>query len=131
MRKRVQIPPTLSQVPPTVWIGLAGVAVVWIGIQIGGWWVTFLVGLATGLALPRVRQSLVVALVVGALGWGLPLALLASSAPVGEVAAAVAALAGLPAAVGATVVILATPLVGCLMSVLGAWVGLTGKRLLP
>ncbi len=121
----------MAQIPPTLWIGFAGVAVIGLFGQIGWWWVTFLVGLALGVALPRARRALVVALVVGALGWGLPLALLAVSAPVGGVAAAVAGLVGLPAAVGTMVVILATLLVGCILSVVGAWVGLTGRRLLP
>jgi hypothetical protein len=129
MRKMAQMSPMLSQVPPTLWIGLAGVAMVWLGGQLGGWWVTFLVGLAIGMALPR--RALALAGAVGALGWGLPLALLALSAPVGGVAGAVAGLVGLPAAIGALVVILATLLVGCLLSVVGAWVGLTGRRLLP
>lgn len=131
MRKMAPMPPALSQIPPVLWIGLASVAVVWVGGQIGWWWVTPLVGLALGLALPQARRALVVALIIGALGWGLPLALLAVSAPVGGVAAAVAGIVGLPAAVGAIAVILATPLMGCILSVVGAWVGLTGRRLLP
>jgi len=131
MHKVARTSLTLSRLPPTLWIGLLGTAVVWIGDQIGWWWVTFLVGLAIGIALRQARQALAVALTVGGLGWGLPLALLAASAPVGGVALVVASLAGLPAAVGATVVILATPLVGCILSVVGTWLGLTGARLLP
>jgi hypothetical protein len=43
----------------------------------------------------------------------------------------VAGLVGLPAAGGAIVVILATLIVGAILSVVGAWVGLTGRRVLP
>jgi hypothetical protein len=134
MRNLLRTLPRLSPMPPalwTLWIGLAGVAVTWLVSHIGWWWVTFLVGLALGVTIPLARRALLVALVVGALGWGLPLALLAVSAPVSGVAAAVASLVGLPAAGGAIIVILVTPLVGCILSVVGAWVGLSGKRLLP
>jgi hypothetical protein len=122
--------PALRKLAPALGAGGAGVVVIWLGGLLGWWWLTPLVGLALGLALSPTRRALLVALIAGGLGWGLPLALLALSAPVAPLAAAVEGVVGLPAAGGALVV-LVTLLVGAGLSVVGAWVGTTGKQLVP
>jgi hypothetical protein len=111
-------------------IGIIGLGLIWLGGQIGWWWITPLVGGVIGIVLRPVWLALVVALAVGGLGWGLPLALLAASAPVGQVASAVESVIGLTAT-GGLVIMLATVLLGCILSGVGAWVGIAGKRLFP
>jgi hypothetical protein len=98
-----------------------GVAFVWLCNAFGLWWVTFILGLLVGLLL-RGMDAFGAAVLIGGLGWGLPLLLQALHAPVGQVAATVAILVGLGSA-GGPLVILLTILLGVLLCVVGAWLG--------
>jgi hypothetical protein len=98
-----------------------GVALVWLCNAFGLWWVTFILGLLVGLLL-RGMDAFGAAVLIGGLGWGLPLLLQALHAPVGQVAATVAILVGLGSA-GGPLVILLTILLGVLLCVVGAWLG--------
>ncbi len=88
-------------------LGVSGLALTWLSGQVGWWWVTPLVGVLIGLLLRPAWLALVTSLAAGGLGWGLPLALLAFTAPVGRLAAAVEAVFRLPAT-GGTIIILLT-----------------------
>lgn len=109
-------------------IGITGLALTWLGVQSGWWWLTPIAGLLIGLLLRPARLALLVALVAGMLGWGLPLAILAFTQPVGPLAAAVESVVGLPSSGGAVIIILTVAL-GGVLCVVGAWVGIAGKGL--
>ena len=113
-------------------IGIIGLALTWLSGLVGWWWVTPLVGVLIGLLLRPAWLALVTSLAVGGLGWGLPLALLAFTVPVGRLAAAVDALfdglIGLPAT-GGTLIILLTVVVGGVLSLVGTWVAIAARRL--
>lgn len=113
-------------------IGIIGLALIWLSGQVGWWWVTPLVGVLIGLMFRPAWLALVTSFAVGGLGWGLPLALLAFTAPVGRLAAAVDALfdarIGLPATSGALIILL-TVVVGGVLSLVGTWVGIAGRNL--
>jgi hypothetical protein len=109
-------------------IGIIGLALTWLSGLVGWWWVTPLVGVLIGLLLRPAWLALVTSLAVGGLGWGLPVALLAFTAPVGHLAAAVDALIGQPATGGALIILL-TVVVGCMLSLVGTWVGIAVRRL--
>jgi hypothetical protein len=113
---------------PSGWLaaGLAATVLVAAGASLGWWFVPFLVGLVGGLASRYGRLRLPTAaaamLLVAAVGWAVPLAWAAAAGlPVRKVAAAVAALAGLPA--HASVIIAVTLLVAVLQASAGLWVG--------
>ena len=113
-------------------IGVIGLALTWLGGLVGWWWVTPVVGVLIGLLLRPAWLALVTSLAVGGLGWGLPLALLAFTAPVGRLAAAVDALfdglIGLPTTGGALIILL-TIVVGGVLSLVGTWVAIAARRL--
>jgi hypothetical protein len=109
-------------------LGVSGLALTWLSGQVGWWWVTPLVGVLIGLLLRPAWLALVTSLAAGGLGWGLPLALLAFTAPVGRLAAAVEAVFRLPAT-GGTIIILLTVVFGCVLSLVGTWVGIAGRNL--
>ncbi len=113
----------------TLLLASAGVALTWLGGQLGWWWATPVIGLAIGIVMRPAWLGIAVALVVGGLGWGLPLTFLAMSAPVGQLASVVERVIGLTAT-GGLVIVLATISLGCVLSLVGAWVGIAGKRLL-
>ncbi len=99
-----------------------GIALVWLCNAFGLWWATFILGLLVGLLL-RGMNAFGAAALIGGLGWGLPLLLQALHAPVGQVAATVAILVGLGSS-GGPLVILLTILLGVLLCVVGAWLGI-------
>jgi hypothetical protein len=104
----------------------AGIAVAWLGEAAGLWWLTFVVGVAIGLAVRRSRTSLLASSLAGALGWGLPLAWLALFAPVGRAAAVVSGVFGVE---GGALAIGLTVLLGVLLATTGAWLGSAARRL--
>lgn len=108
--------------------GLVSLALIWIGSPLGWWWLATCVGLALGILLRPAWLALVTAFVVSGLGWGLPLVRLAVSAPVGRVALAIESVIGLTSS-GGVVIILITILLGCLLGILGTWVGIAAKGL--
>src|SRR2546428_13711090 len=73
-------------------IGLSGLALTWLSGLVGWWWVTPIVGVLIGLLLRPAWLALGTSFAAGGLGWGLPLALLAFTAPVGRLAGAAFAL---------------------------------------
>lgn len=109
-------------------LGIAGIVVVWAGSLAGLWWVATPTGLAIGLLVPRTGTALVVAAVVGVLGWGIPLAVQALSVPIGRTAAVVAGIMGLGS--NGAIVVVVTLVVALLFAIAGAWVGSAIRRLL-
>lgn len=103
---------------------LGGTVIIWVSNVFGLWWITTLVGLMISLAI-RPKWAVSVSLLVGALGWGLPLIYqsVVLAFPIMRTAAVVADLVRIGAASGA-LIILATLLVGALLSVSGTWVGI-------
>lgn len=109
-------------------IGVTALALTLLGVQSGWWWLTPIAGLLIGFLMRPARLALLVALVVGAIGWGVPLAILALGAPVGAIAAAVASVIGLPPS-GGSIIIVLTVVFGGILCVVGAWVGIAGRGL--
>lgn len=72
--------------------------------------------------------AMVISLVVGGLAWGLPLALLAFNTPLVRIAVAVEAAIGLTATDGA-ILVLFTVALGCVLSIVGTWVGIAVRSL--
>jgi hypothetical protein len=103
----------------------AGAAV---GVGLGYWWVTSLVGLAIGAILPWPRLGLGAAALAGLVAWGGPIAWQATHLPVTRTAEVVAAIMGL-AGLGAVGPIAITLLVGVLLCWSGAWVGSAAREL--
>lgn len=111
-----------------VLIALIGIAVNWLALLAGWWWITLAIGLLIGIFLRPAGAGLLTSLCVGALGWGLPLAVLALNAPVTKVASAVESAVGLSATGGVAILVL-TVVLGCILSLAGAWVGIAGRRM--
>jgi hypothetical protein len=109
-------------------IGIIGIAINWLALLAGWWWLTPIIGLAIGLLLRPAGVGFLTSLCAGGLGWGLPLAVLAANAPVGRVANAVEGIVGLFSTGGVAILVLTIAL-GCILSVLGTWVGVAGRRL--
>ncbi len=87
----------------------------------GLWWVTFVTGLMLGLLLRRARRALASGLASGALAWGVPLAWLSLSAPVGGMAIVVSGILGIRGSPWPAIAL--TVALGALLSVTGAWLG--------
>jgi len=129
MKYRSSVPRSGAHQPVVlIIIGIMSLALIWIGSLLSWWWLTACVGLALGLLLRSTWLALGSSFVVSGLGWGLPLARLAASAPAGRVALAVESVIGLTST-GGLVIILITILLGCLLSLLGTWVGIAVKGL--
>ncbi len=105
--------------------GAAGAVVVWIGAGTGVWQLTPVVGLALGLGLGG-REGFGAAAVSSFAGWAIPLAIRALSLSIGPTAAVVGGILGLGAHNG-TVVIVATPILGALLGLAGAWIGTAAR----
>lgn len=110
-----------------VLIGGSSIAINWLALQIGWWWITPLTGLLIGFALRPASLGLLTSLCVGGLGWGLPLAVLALNAPVKNVANAVESVVGLSSTGGVAIIVLTVTL-GCILSIAGTWVGVAGRK---
>ena len=110
-----------------VLIAIIGIAINWLALLAGWWWITPVIGLLIGLFLRPAGVGLLASLCAGGIGWGLPLALLAINAPVTGVANAVESAVGLSATGGAAILVL-TIVLGCILSLVGAWVGVAGRR---
>ena len=113
-------------------IGVVGLGLIWLSGLLGWWWVTPIVGLLIGLLIRPALPALMTSLAAGGLGWGLPVALLAFTAPVGRLARAIDALfdglIGLPTT-GGGLIILLTVLLGGVLSLVGTWVAIAARRL--
>lgn len=110
-----------------VLIAILGIAIDWLALLAGWWWITPAIGLLIGLFLRPAGVSLPIALCIGGLGWGLPLAALALNAPVTRVAGAVESVVSLSATGGVAIFVLTIAL-GCILSIVGAWVGVAGRK---
>ena len=109
---------------PLLWVAIvAGWALVVVTQPMGLWWMTVVCGLGLGLLVPGWRAG-VGALLVGALGWGIPLLWESQGAPVGSVADVLGGLLGIPGAAAVVV----TLLVSVVLALAGAWVGIAGRR---
>jgi hypothetical protein len=97
-------------------------------IAAGAWWAALPVGGALGLVL---RGWAVPALAgaAGLVGWGIPLAVSALSAPVGPMAVVIGGVLGVRGAAGGVAALAATLLLGTLLGLAGAWVGASIRRL--
>lgn len=109
-------------------IGVVSIAINWLALLAGWWWLTPATGLLIGLILRSTGLSLLTSLCTGGLSWGLPLAVLAINAPVKSVASAVESVVGFSATGGIAILVL-TIVLGCVLSLTGTWVGLTSRRL--
>lgn len=114
--------------PPSAWIlaGVVGTIVVAAGAAVGAWFMPFVIGVLTGIAMRwggwRLRVTAPAVALMAALGWGLALWLPAwRGLPVGATARTIAALAGLPAF--AVVAIAATVAVSVVQGLAGLWLG--------
>jgi hypothetical protein len=104
---------------------VAGWALVVVSQPMGLWWMAVVCGVGLGLLVPGWRAG-VGALLVGLLGWGIPLLWQARNTPVDTVAGVLGGLLGVPAA--AAVVL--TLLVSVLLALVGAWLGIAVRRAL-
>jgi len=103
-------------------LAAAGGLVTAAGLTQGWWWPAFGLGLGLGLATGRRARALAGGVVLGAIGWGLPLGLLLAAVPEARrLALVLSAILGARAA-GVPAVAL-TLLTGCLLAVTGAWLG--------
>lgn len=109
-------------------VAVAGLIVALAGVLLGAWWAPLLVGLACGVALPRVRIAVPVGAVCGLVAWLLPLAMLEVRYGLTPSADALAAIMGFGHA-GAVPVVL-TLLVGVLLGGCGAWLAGAARLLL-
>lgn len=109
-------------------IGTIGLILTCLGGLIGWWWMTALLGLIIGIIIRPAWSAVTVSLGMGGLGWGLPLTIMAFNAPVSRTATAVESLIALTASNGAVIIAL-TIVLGCLLSVVGTWVGITSRNL--
>jgi hypothetical protein len=104
-----------------------GVALVWLCNAFGLWWATLVLGCLVGL-LVRGKDAFGAAILIGGLGWGLPLLVQALHAAVGQVAATVAILVGLGSS-GGPLILLLTILLGVLLCMVGTWLGVALRSL--
>lgn len=104
-----------------------GIAIIWTSNLFGLWWMTMLVGSMLGLIL-RDWKAFAASLLSGGLSWGLPLALQAVTLPIGRTASVVASITSLG---DGTVILVATILLGVLLCVAGAWLGVALRSFLP
>jgi hypothetical protein len=117
----------MKKVSLIVLIVVVSVAINWLALLAGWWWVTPLTGLLIGLFLRPAGGGFLASLCAGGLGWGLPLALLALSTPVKSLASAVESVVGYSSTGGVALIVL-TVVLGCLLSTVGTWVGVAGRR---
>ena len=108
--------------------GIAGGLLAWLLMAYGAWWATFPLGLAAGGIQTRRLPALGSGLLVGLVGWGLPLATMAvGGAPVTRAAVVVSGILG--ATAGGVPAIALTVLTGVLLGCSGAWLGVALRRL--
>lgn len=101
-----------------------GAALVVVTQPWGPWSMPLIIGVGLGVLL-RGGRAWLGALVVGGLGWGIPLLWQARTEPVGAVAGVLGGLLGLPAPVALAL----TVLVGVVLALAGVWVGVAARRL--
>jgi hypothetical protein len=106
---------------------IIGVAVAAVGVMVGIWWATFVVGIGIGIALSRSRVAIPVGAAAGFMAWGLLLVADQLLYGLGPAAESLGAIMGFGRQ-GAIPVIL-TCVVGLLLGLTGAWLGSAGRSL--
>jgi hypothetical protein len=107
---------------------LTGTALIWLGQILGLWWLALVVGLLLGIIMSA-RFALVLALLSGGLGWGLPLLYHSTHLAIGKTAAVVASIVGIGSANGWIIIVL-TILLGMLLCLSSAWTGIALRQVL-
>lgn len=114
--------------PASAWIlaGVVGMAVIAVAAAFGVWFMPFVVGVVTGVAMRwggwRLRVTVPAMVLVAALGWGIALWVTTLRGhPVGATARTIAALAGLPAFAAAAIGL--TLAVSVVQALAGLWLG--------
>lgn len=102
-------------------IGLAGMV-------LGLWWAPFIAAAAVGAIYPRGRTAIPSGAAIGLLAWLIPLAAAHGRYGLGPTAQSLAAIMGFGHQ--AVVPVVLTLMVGTLLGVTGAWLGVAGRRLL-
>ena len=104
-------------------------ALIWLGQLFGFWWGTVIVGLVLGFTVKPARLALLLAMLGGGLGWGLPLLYHSFYLAIGRTAAVVASIVGIGSTNG-WVVIALTILLDVLLCLSAAWVGIALRQVL-
>ena len=100
---------------------VAGSILSLVGLMLGAWWLTFVVGLAIGGVLARARWALTAGAVAGLVAWAVPLILEQQQFGLGPTMTSLAAIMGVNGA--ALVPLFLTLIVGALLGLTGAWTG--------
>ena len=108
---------------------LTGTALIWLGQILGFWWLALAIGLVLGFTIIPARLALVLALLTGSLGWGLPLLYRSMHSAIGKAAAVVASIVGIGNANGWIIIVL-TILLGMLLCLSSAWTGIALRQAL-
>jgi hypothetical protein len=102
-------------------------ALIWLGLHLGFWWLALAIGLLLGLTIQPAKFALVLALLSGGLGWGLPLLYRSTYLAIGKIAALVASIVGLDSANGWIIIVL-TILLGMLLCLSSTWTGIALRQ---
>jgi hypothetical protein len=102
-------------------VTLGGIAVSLAGMFLGWWWVTFVTGIAIGLALPMTWTALVAGAISGLVAWSEPLIEANAQYGLGPTSLSIAAIMGANGA--ALIPIALTVVVGVLLGLTGSWLG--------
>ena len=95
------------------------------GMLLGLWWVTFLAGVAVGLALPRTWMALATGAVLGLVAWSEPLLVANAQFGLKSTSLALAAILGAKGAALAPIAL--TVLIGVLLGLVGSWLGAAAR----
>lgn len=117
----------MKTVALVILVSIVSITVNWLALLAGWWWITVGVGLLVGLFLRPASLSLWAAFWIGGLSWSLPLLILAIHAPVVRVADVVESIVGISDTGGILILVL-TVVLGCVLSLGGTWVGITGRK---
>jgi hypothetical protein len=115
-----------GSVPAWILVGLVSIALIAGGALLGLWFMPFLVGVATGVAMRwgwwRLRVTIPAVLVMSCAGWGLALWVEAArDQAIGPTARTIASVAGLPGV--ATLAVALTLGVSAMQGLAGLWLG--------
>ena len=108
---------------------LIGTTLIWLGQILGFWWLALIIGLVLGFTIMPARLALVLALLTGSLGWGLPLLYRSTHLAIGREASVVASIVGIGSTNGWIIVVL-TILLGMLLCLSSAWTGIALRQAL-
>lgn len=101
---------------------LLGTALIWGGNAFGLWQATLLIGALYVLFTPTTGRAVLLGLLTGALGWGLPLLLASTDAEIVRLAEVIGGILGLGGTLGTLVALLLPSLVGALLALSTAWI---------